>query len=62
MTATYIFMSLMILAAIAFDIGIAIAGGPNATISARTWALSKRWPIIPLAVGILCGHLFWSQC
>jgi len=34
---------------------------PEATISKVTLLLAHKMPIIPFAVGVLCGHLFWSQ-
>lgn len=61
MSVTEAVMAALLIVAIIYDILAAILYGQSVTMSARTWALSKRYPILPLAVGILLGHLFWSQ-
>lgn len=61
MTATRIFLVFLLILGILFDIGVALLEGPDATISAQMWFLSKEYPILPLAIGILLGHLFWVQ-
>ncbi len=58
---TEIFMAVIVIVIIAYDIVAYILSGMSKTISARTWALSKEYPIIPLAVGIVIGHIFWGQ-
>jgi hypothetical protein len=35
-------------------------GGQAATISARIWEWSEKYPMIPFGAGIVCGHLFWQ--
>ena len=56
-----VFATVMIVA----DIILALHGGYKATISWETWQASKTHPVIPLLcgfiVGLLFGHLFWSQ-
>jgi hypothetical protein len=47
-----------VLAWIAWDIVAAMAGTTGDTISEVTLALARRRPVIPLAVGVLLGHLF----
>jgi len=29
------------------------------TVSHMIWQFAKEWPMFPLVVGILVGHLFW---
>jgi len=36
-----------------------VFGGNEATISACLWDWSKAWPVIPLVIGVLCGHIFF---
>ena len=31
------------------------------TISEVIWAVSAKHPIIPMAIGVICGHLFWQK-
>lgn len=38
-----------------------IEPGKGATISEVTLGFAQRHPIVPFAVGVLCGHLFWPQ-
>lgn len=45
----------------AYDIYAVSKFGLKGTISWITWTAAQRWPVIPLAVGILLGHLFWRQ-
>jgi len=46
---------------IVYDIWTIVKRGLNSSISWKVWALCHDWPIIAFAVGVLCGHLFWSQ-
>jgi hypothetical protein len=46
---------------IAYDVIAAWRGGGAATISDVILSVSLQRPIIPFAVGVLCGHLFFSQ-
>lgn len=57
-------LSLIVVAAvavllIAFDVWIVIAKGVKATISWQMLQAAKDYPIIPFALGVLFGHLFW---
>lgn len=47
--------------AIAYDVWVCITHGSAATISWTTWKTSQQYPVIPFAIGVLCGHLFWVQ-
>ena len=31
----------------------------SATISFSIYTISREHPIIPFAIGVLCGHVFW---
>lgn len=46
---------------IAFDIWIGLTRGASATISEVVYNFSKKYPIFPFIVGIIMGHLFWTQ-
>jgi hypothetical protein len=46
---------------IIYDIVIINVGGVDATISRVILAWSMAYPILPLAVGIVVGHLWWAQ-
>ena len=45
----------------AYDTWVIIAKGYEATISHSLLTLAQRFPIIPFVLGLLCGHLFWSN-
>lgn len=46
-----------VLVLVGWNVYAAITGRP--TISQRVDRYSGRWPIIPFAIGVVCGHLFW---
>lgn len=46
---------------IVWDVYAYSTGGNEATISRVITEASRDWPIIPLLVGIVLGHLFFSQ-
>lgn len=46
---------------IGFDVFIAYMFGRQATISYQIWIVAYAHPIIPFAVGVLMGHLFWRE-
>ena len=58
-------LSLMLLAVLAavwiFDLVVGISATPAHTVSAVILEWSKRWPMLPFAVGCLIGHLFWQS-
>lgn len=55
---TGIVMIVGIVGWIAWDIVVAANGIPGDTISEITMGIAQAAPIIPLAVGVICGHLF----
>jgi len=46
---------------IGWDVVAYLWGGNESTISRVITDASRDWPIIPLLVGIVLGHLFFSQ-
>jgi len=58
-TLTLIVIFGTVAALIAYDVWAAFT--PGATISEVMLSLGHKHPIIPLAMGILIGHFWWSQ-
>ena len=56
-----VFLVATLLAVGAYDWWLYLTEGPSATISAEVLSTSRKWPVVPLLVGILMGHLFWPQ-
>lgn len=56
---TGIFVGLWFTSAIAYTAFARVFGGNEATISACTQKWSMDWPIIPLIVGLIGGHVFF---
>jgi hypothetical protein len=48
-----------ILALVAWNVFAGIAGGGDATISARLQHHATRYPVIPMAIGMLAAHWCW---
>jgi hypothetical protein len=44
-----------------YDLAIIAGVGPEVTISRRVLHWSQQYPLLPLAAGILIGHLFCPQ-
>lgn len=44
-----------------YDIIIYNVSGVDATVSRVTLSWASDLPIIPLVIGVVIGHLFWSQ-
>lgn len=57
---TKLFIWIVMAAAIGIDIYWATNAPRGDTISEVTKAYSWRWQMIPVAYGVLTGHLFWS--
>jgi hypothetical protein len=45
----------------AWDIFSAYRGYESSTISEVVQDWSTRWPVLPLLIGVLLGHLFWPS-
>jgi hypothetical protein len=58
-TAFVIISALVIL--LAYDLYAVLSGGFSATISWVIYQASLKYPIIPFAGGVVCGHFWWSQ-
>jgi len=59
MTGTTIIIVSTVVVVVAIDVFLAVTDRP--TISQTVWSASKKYPIIPLAVGVLIGHMFWRN-
>ncbi len=44
-----------------YDVWTLVRRGYNTTISWTLYAWATRWPIIPFALGVLAGHLFFPN-
>lgn len=58
-TITIIIMAVALVLLVGWDIFAYVKAGREATISDILLDWSQRWPVIPLAFGVLMGHLFW---
>lgn len=57
MTVTQIVMASATVLLLGYDVYAAIKGGVSNTISWQFYDLAKKYPILPFALGYLCGHL-----
>lgn len=55
------FMALALVASLIYDLWAGTAYGSQATISAIVLDVSRQYPILPFAAGVLAGHLFAPQ-
>ena len=58
---TAIFIFAVVVVGVLFDVYVFIRGGTEATISWMIFEAAHKYPMIPFAVGILCGHFFWQM-
>jgi hypothetical protein len=49
----------VILCVAAWDLCAAATGHPTLSVSHLTQAWARENPVLPLAVGVVMGHLFW---
>jgi hypothetical protein len=61
MTLTQIVLAVVAALIIAFDVWTAAVHGAQTTVSWTLWTTAKEYPVIPLGIGIVIGHLFWVQ-
>ena len=59
-TATGVIMLAATGGLIVWDIIAVIRGGTQATISQIVRDQAIKRPMLPFAIGVLCGHWFWS--
>jgi hypothetical protein len=52
---------LVLVVAGGYDVYASTMLGGDLTVSARLQEWSRAYPILPLAVGTLLGHLFWTR-
>ena len=58
---TKIFILLVVVVAIVYDVYVYSVGGTQTTISWVIAEWSYKMPALVFAVGFLCGHLFWQM-
>ena len=58
---TMVFIGLSIVVIGLFDVYVFFRGGTEATISYTIFEWSYKYPMLPFAAGILCGHFFWQM-
>lgn len=58
---TFGFIITVILMAVAFDIIAILLWGTEGSLSRVMLDFSKRWPIVPFALGVVAGHIFWPN-
>jgi hypothetical protein len=61
MNATTWFLTAAVFVFVVYDIFAAIHWGAGATISRDILQIADTHPILPFAIGVLMGHLFWPQ-
>jgi hypothetical protein len=59
-TTKFVLVAVIVLLT-AYDVFAYWWGGPDATLSEVIVKVSDQSPIVPLAAGLLCGHLFWRS-
>lgn len=60
-TRTRLFLVLIVFIVAIYDTIAVWFGGNKASISYNTYEVSQVNPIIPFAIGVILGHLFWKQ-
>lgn len=60
MKMTHMFMLLVALALLLYDVYAYLVLGDGNTISECIWKYSKMYPILPLCGGILAAHFWWT--
>lgn len=60
-TYTRIFIAATIGVIIIYDVWVAVAGGTGTTVSHELITWAYRYPILPFALGVVFGHLFWRM-
>lgn len=61
MNLTLMVVAITVTFLIIFDLWIAYKKGSNATISWQMLLISKKYPIVPFAIGVVAGHIFASM-
>jgi hypothetical protein len=50
-----------VLLGIALEIYALASGVPGRTLSELVWSITKDYPLLALAFGLLMGHFFWQR-
>jgi hypothetical protein len=61
MNLTMLFIAILVVSIVVFDVYVIAAKGKKESISAHIIRLSRAHPSIPFLLGFVCGHLFWSM-
>lgn len=61
MNLTVVFIIALVLVVTIYDVWIIKKAGKYESISAHIIRMSKESRMLPLAVGVLIGHLWWSM-
>lgn len=56
----WIFLALVLLACL-YELSALVTKEDGDTISEIVWTISSKRPILPFAIGVLCGHFFWQK-
>ena len=44
-----------------YDVWTGLKRGAQTTISVQSYNLAVQYPIFPFLIGVVMGHLFWTQ-
>jgi len=58
---TRIFIGLVVLAILVFDVYVMVVGGTGTTISHEMIVWAYKYPVFPFLMGLVMGHLFWRM-
>lgn len=56
----YLFLVIVLFACV-YELSALITHREGDTISEIVWRISSQRPILPFAIGVLCGHFFWQK-
>lgn len=57
----YWIAALVICVVAVWDTYVTVTGEEHRTVTEIIYLWSRRWPLLPFAAGMLCGHLFWRK-
>lgn len=60
MTVTEWFMAGTVIAILLADLLLYLKFGNPGTISVALYEIAKSYPLIPLLLGVVLGHIFWQ--
>jgi hypothetical protein len=59
--ATKVILLVVAVGLVLWDVFVAAEPTPGDTISEVMLRWALRHPVIPFAIGVVCGHVFWGQ-